>query len=246
MKRKTPITFLPVLAAGLIWAQACVAGTIFYNGDPDLGGSNGGNFLDCSSCRGSDVRVYDNFSLSGAATVTGLFGSWELLAAGDLNVPVSAEWEIRTGLAQGDSGTLVASGTGALSTVLISTPNGGNSNFSTYFTGSVSGLTVSLGPGTYWMEISPFLANFDETFLLGANGANGVHAAIDGQSFVSGPYWSGMQSVGGYLQQFTQRSTYDFSYGAVSAQASTPEPGSLALAGLGAMLVGLGRRKRRR
>lgn len=219
------------------------AATIFSNGDPDGSGPNGGNFLDCSTCRGANVRVYDNFALSSATTITGLFGSWELLTANDKNLPVSAQWEIRTGLGQDNAGTLVASGTAALSTTLIATPAGGAAGY-TYFRGSVFGLNLTLAPGTYWMEVSPFLVNFDETYLLGSNGANGINSFIDGQSFVAGPYWSSMQSVGGYLQQFTNQSTYDWSYGAVSGTA-TPEPGNFGLAGLGAMLMVASRLRRR-
>jgi len=225
-----------------------MASTAFYNGDPSLLGPNGGNFLDCANCRGSSVHIFDDLTLSVDYSITDLSGAWELLTANDTNIPTSAYWEIRSGIGQNNSGTLITSGTSSLSTSLIPGANvQGGGTGATYFRGTVSSLSINLSPGTYWMMIAPVLINNDETFLIGTNGANGVNSLLDGQSYVTGPYWPGMQNVGAYLQPFNGQSTYDFSYGALGA-ATAPEPRSLGMIMAGSVMLLMlcrGRRARR-
>jgi hypothetical protein len=236
----------PLHAAALIavWlVPPASAGTLFFNGDPN-GGNIGGSFLDCSTCRSTQgVRIYDDFHVTGSTWhVTGLFGDYFMMSPGFL--PTSGLWEIRQNVSQGNSGTLIAGGSAPLTLTPMSTPPNGSASFH-YFGISLDIAALDLAPGTYWMNLAPD-ALFNETFLVGTEGANGVAPLIDGASFVIGTYWPSMQSVGGYLNPFTGHSQYDFAYGVIGTAeaAGTPEPASALLLGSALAGVFLSRRQR--
>ena len=88
--------------------------------------------------------VSNNFALSGASTVTGFdFNTWSY--PGD--TPLAVDWSI-TGAENG--GTVYGSGAGAsLANTVIST-NGYGYQINNDV---VSGLNVSLGAGTYWLNL---------------------------------------------------------------------------------------------
>ena len=234
------------LALTAMWlVHPAAAATLFFNGDPN-GGNINGNFLDCSTCRSAQgVRVYDDFQVTGAGWhVTGLFGDYFTQQPG--NQPANGLWEIRQNVSQGNSGTLIAGGSASLTVTPMGMPVNGSASFS-YYGISVNIAPLDLAPGTYWMNLAPN-AFLNETFLVGTEGTNGVAPLIDGASFVIGTYWPSMQSIGGYLNQFTGHSQYDFSYGVTGTalSAPTPEPGTALLLGsvltAGALLL---RRRRR-
>ena len=88
--------------------------------------------------------VSDNFTLSGASTVTGFdFGTWSY--PGD--TPTAVDWSITS---QENGGNVYGSGTGAsLANTVIST-NGYGYQINK---DTVSGLNLSLGAGTYWLNL---------------------------------------------------------------------------------------------
>jgi len=241
--RLRPLHALSLAVTALWLVHPASAGTLFFNGEPN-GGNINGNFLDCSTCRSSQgVRVYDDFQVTGDSWhVTGLFGDYFMMAAG--NLPTSGLWEIRQGVSQGNSGTLIAGGSASLALTPMSTPPNGAASFS-YFGISVDIAPLDLAPGTYWMNLAPD-ALFNETYLVGTEGTSGVAPLIDGASFVTGNYWPSMQSIGGYLDPFTHQSQYDFSYGVIgtTASAGTPEPASGLLFGSAIAGALLWRRRR--
>lgn len=198
-----------------IAAALPAATTVFYNGDYATSGPNGGNYLDCNNCRGSGLFVYDNFSVNSTAiTLTEIYGTWIINNVNAGFIPTAAYWAIRTGVSQGVDGVLVASGFGSLATTSLPVLPGWTSF--AFFQGTITGLNVVLNPGEYWLTISPtaLQSGSAETFLVGTNGANAVNGTLDGQSYVRGPYWPGMQSLPAYLQPFTGQGAYDWSYGA--------------------------------
>ena len=87
-------------------------GTLFYGGDLNLNDPNqNGLSNENDAIVGGDpygAATYQNFTLSQGATVTGLFTN-------NLSqlTPTNGYWEIRSGITEGNGGTLVASGTGA-------------------------------------------------------------------------------------------------------------------------------------
>ncbi len=69
-------------------------------------------------------------------------------------IPTSATWEIRTGVSEGNGGTLVASGSGAVT----QTPTGRSAFGFTEYTDSVA-VSVVLNAGTtYWINVTPVCA----------------------------------------------------------------------------------------
>jgi hypothetical protein len=241
--RLRPLLALSLAVTAMWLVQPASAGTLFFNGEPN-GGNINGNFLDCSTCRSSEgVRVYDDFQVTGAAWhVTGLFGDYFMMAAG--NLPTSGLWEIRQGIGQGNSGTLIAAGSAALTLSPMSTPPNGAPSFF-YFGISVDITPLDLAPGTYWMNLAPD-AFMNETFLVGTEGTSGIAPLIDGASFVIGTYWPSMQNIGAYLDPFTHHSEYDFSDGVIGTVASavTPEPANGLLFGSVTLCALLWRRRR--
>lgn len=234
---------LPIYClAGLAMAfpMAVPAATLFYNGTPDV--TQNGNLLDCSNCRSSlGEYVYDNFTASSTWSVSGLFGNYFVFSGSA--IPTSATWVIRQGISQGVDGTVVATGSSSWTTQSITTPPGGSTSYQ-YFQGSLSIANLTLGPGNYWLAISPntFDAGTD-AFVLGAFGAAGTNSIIDGTSFKIGTYDAHMQNIGAYLQPFTGHSNYDWSYG-VNGTAATPEPASALLVIAGLALAGYRRVRR--
>jgi hypothetical protein len=121
------------------------AGTLWYNGDFD-GVSGQINQINTGF---PTAAVYDDFLVpSGGWTINTVWSN------NFVDTTVSqAHWEIRSGVSQGDGGTLVASGTDSAT----QTATG---RYFDYFgmneyTIQVSGLNVNLGPGTYWLNVSP-------------------------------------------------------------------------------------------
>jgi hypothetical protein len=91
--------------------------------------------------------------------VTGLFTN-NFMSYGVLdqapNEPTSAAyWAIQEGIEPGNAGTVVASGTNAAT----ATGTGRSSFGLQEFTVQVTGLSVTLTPGTYWMAVVPICTN---------------------------------------------------------------------------------------
>src|SRR5262249_24755859 len=121
-------------------------GPLWYNGD--FNGVNGlTNELNTSLGSGQFASVYDDFSVTG--------GGWTLTSVFSDNLAntniTGATWEIRQGISEGNGGTLIASGS---TTTRLVTPTGRSGFGFTEFMVEVTGLNVSLSPGTYWLNVT--------------------------------------------------------------------------------------------
>jgi len=114
--------------------------TLWYNGDFD-GRDGGANQFEGQFGSGEFSRIYDNFTgpTSGQWTVTGLFCN-TLLATGLNTAITTAQWEVRTGVSEGNGGTVVVSGTNAATV----TPTGRSGFGFLEYQVLVSGLNVTL------------------------------------------------------------------------------------------------------
>src|SRR4029079_14443880 len=120
------------------------SGPLWYNGDSN--GVNGlANEANTSLGEGQFASVYDDFNA----------GSWTITSVCSDNLSntniTGATWEIRQGVSEGNGGTLIASGT---TTTPVVTPTGRSGFGFTEFMVEVTGLNVSLAPGTYWLNVT--------------------------------------------------------------------------------------------
>jgi hypothetical protein len=95
--------------------------------------------------------------------VTGLFtnnlASYGVLDQGAEPLSV-AYWSINEGMFPGNAGTVIDSGTAAAT----STPTGRGAFDDTEYTVQVTGLSVVLSPGSYWMSVVPVCTNTADPF----------------------------------------------------------------------------------
>jgi len=212
------------------------AATLFYGGDyngdpfnPNPAGDNNGNGLSDQEGAGTfDRRVYDDFTLATASTVTGFFGNYlDLQSARS----TTGYYEIRTGVSAGNGGTLVASGTVGVSAAATGTLEQGDLPEMRYTTAAGS-ISQNLGAGTYWFCLAPVgITSSQNVFINTTIGENGIGGPLNnGNSFIDGsPFnFTDTSSVLG--------SQSDWSQGVLGTQAA-PEPATMAALSLGLLAV---------
>jgi hypothetical protein len=187
----------------------------------------------------TQAAVYDDFNLTDSLGwhVTAVFS--DNLLADSIDV-TAADWEIRTGISEGNAGTLVASGT-TNSPVITGMHCGVNGCLVSEV--EVTGLNVFLpmlpSGQHYWLNVTPVGngngRSFDET----TSGMNcvGTPCGNDQNAFFNSTYF------GAYFTSTANESQpYDYSNGVIGTV--VPEPATVALltCGLGALLIALRRR----
>jgi len=125
--------------------QQASATVLWYAGDvsgiaaADVQYPGGGQFL------------YDDFVLGSASTVGGFFGNYWL--GSQASFTNQATWELRSGAGPGDGGTLLASGTDPAT--MTATGNTNSQLNLAEYTLTLTGLSVNLPAGTYWLGLFP-------------------------------------------------------------------------------------------
>ena len=119
---------------------------LYYSGDFDPNDANANGLANEDDAIVNDAHVYTPVTPDGTWHATGLF----INTLSGLT-PTSATWEIRTGVSEGNGGSVVASGSGAVTQTAT-----GRSDFGfTEYTDSVS-VSVTLNAGTtYWINVTP-------------------------------------------------------------------------------------------
>jgi hypothetical protein len=205
-------------------------GSLWYNGD-----FNGVNGL--SNERNtivSQAGVYDDFNVIDPLgwNVTAVFSD------NLLNTTVTgADWEIRSGVSEGNGGTLIASGTTNSPAV---TPTGRSGYGNTEYKVEVTGLNVFLpklpSGQHYWLNVTPVGNGTGRSFISTTSGTTcvGTPCGNDGNAFFNSTYMG---------VHFEGPLSTDYSNGVIGTV--VPEPATVALltCGVGALLIALRRRR---
>lgn len=150
--------------------------------------------------------------------------------------PDSAYWEIRTGVSEGNGGSLYAYGT-ASGSDFTWTATGRNGFGYNEYQAHVTGLNLFLQPGTYWMSVVPQAPNDpgrsynSNTFDCFASSCIGTE--IDDQQFFNSAFFGANFSNANFQGVFQR-----FSSGVDGYDAGTPEPSSLIMLGSGVLGIG--------
>jgi len=213
------------------------ADTLFYGGDFDPNNPNANGLANENDAivHGDPygAATYQNFVVSSGQSwnVTGLFSDDFMFT---LN-PKTAYWEIRSGVSEGNSGTLLASGTGNDTVTLINYYY----DFGDY-KNLVSGLNVTLGPGTYWFAVVPQARDQQgRSFNVNTFGLNAIGTQISDKQFFNSPFFNTNFTNADNIAVYPT-----FSSGVDGTV--VPEPASIVIFASGVMAaVAAGRRKMR-
>jgi hypothetical protein len=223
------------MASFLVLSGASGAGAalLYYGGDLDPSNPDASG-LPNEQILAAQAATYDNFTVSGGDwDVTGLFTN-NLIMNFDATL---ADWEIRSGVSEGNGGTLVASGTATP----IATPTG-RSFFGLTEAQVLVDVSLILAPGTYWVSVAPIDPNGSETFNSNSFGLNavGTHTPDD-------DFWNSFTFGADFTNANSQGVFPAFSSGVIGTIVAIPEPATWAtmlvsFAGLG--FVGYGRSRK--
>ena len=234
MKASFLLVLLLVFAASPLWAQV-----FFYGGDFDPNNPNAGGLANENDAfAGGDpygAAAYQNFVCH-----TDLYCvAWGLFTnnLSGLN-PVSAYWEIRTGMSEGNGGTLIASGTGTGAN-FSHTPTGRSGFGFAEYQDTVSFADMYLTEGTYWFAVVPNdPLSQNRSYNSNTFGLNSVGTQISDQQ-----YWNSAFFEVNYTNADTQGIYPTFSSG-VNGAYYIPEPSSLILLGSGSWGAAVAVRRR--
>jgi hypothetical protein len=188
----------------------------------------------------SQAAVYDDFDVTASQGwhVTAVFSN-NMLFVNPPGYVAGADWEIRTGISEGNPGTLVASGT--TQTPLVTFTFRTQNEFMVEVTGLNVVLPMLPSGQHYWLNVTPVGNGTGLYFNSDTSGLNcvGTPCGNDDNAFFNSTFF------GTY---FTNTNNYDgqpdFSMGVIGTV--VPEPATVALitCGVGALLIAVRRRRR--
>lgn len=152
--------------------------------------------------------------------------------------PDSGYWEIRSNVSEGHAGMPIASGVGTVGANTFSwTPTMRTDFGYLEYQAHVTGLNLTLTPGTYWEAVVP-VATSDANRSFNSNTFNCfnnscVGTEIDDQQFFDSPQFFGVNFTNANNEGIFQR----FSSG-VDGYDNVPEPSSLIMLGSGVIAMG--------
>jgi len=216
------LALLSLFALLFFTVAANAADTLyFYAGDFDPNNPNANGLANENDAivggNPYGAATYENFVVGSPITVNGLFTN-NL----SQNTPTAGYWEIRSGVSEGNGGTLIASGTGAVT----NTPTGRSGFGYTEYTNLVGDpLGVNLDAGTYWYAVVPVCTTCGgRTFNSNTFGLNQVGTNIPNQQFFNSSFF------GANFTNANNEGVFQAFSGGVYA---VPEPSSMIMFGSG-------------
>ncbi len=162
------------LALILVWSGSAAAAVLWSQGDYD--GIQGAS--DATNATRSQ-KVFEDFVVDSAYwNVTSVFTP--AIVTLSTSAPTGAGWEIRTGISEGNSGTLIDSGLAgegefSWSDTGIDWDNG--RDIYDVYSLEIGGLNVDLPTGVYWLTLFPVWPGSDWANIGTTSGANSVGLA---------------------------------------------------------------------
>jgi hypothetical protein len=210
-------------------------GSLWYNGDWN-------HVNELANERNTDVSqaaVYDDFNITGGPM-------WHITAVFSDNpentTVTGADWEIRTGISEGNAGTLIASGS---TNSPVVTPTGRSGMGYNEYMVEVTGLNVFLpmlpSGQHYWLNVTPVGNGTNRSFNSDTSGTNcvGTPCGNDQNAFFNSTYFDA-----NFTSTANQGQPTDFSMGVIGNVVPEPATSALLICGVGALLIALRRRRR--
>jgi hypothetical protein len=148
-------------------------------------------------------------------------------------VVTGADWEIRTGISEGNAGTLVASGT-TNSPLVIPTGRGEIPEYIVEVTGLNVFLPMLPSGQHYWLNVTPVGNGTGRSWNSTTSGTNcvGTPCGNDQNAFFNSTFFGAY-----FTSTSNEGQPYDYSMGVIGTV--VPEPATLALltSGVGALLI---------
>jgi hypothetical protein len=205
-------------------------GSLWYNGD--FNGVNG--LANERNTIVSQAAVYDDFIVPAGET-------WPVAGVFSVNlentIVTAADWEIRSGVSEGNAGTLVASGTTDSPTVYVTGRCG--FGFCEYVV-EVTSLNVTLAPGHYWLNVTPVGNGSGRSFNSTTSGVNcvGTPCGNNQNAFFNSTFFGTY-----FTSTANEGQPYDYSMGVIGMEVPEPATAALLICGVGTMLIALRRRR---